>query len=82
MSGCDLSGALAGRPMDMVAYELLNEPVAPDPADWNRVALGALAAVREREPERTVVLGSNQFQSCDTFDRLEVPDRQSEPATG
>jgi endoglucanase len=75
----DLSDVLAGRPTDRVAYELLNEPVAPDPADWNRVALAALAAVREREPQRTVVLGSNQFQSCDTFDQLEVPDRQREP---
>jgi endoglucanase len=75
----DLSDALAGRPTDAVAYELLNEPVAPDPEDWNRVALAALAAVREREPQRTVVLGSNNFQSCDTFDRLDVPDRQTEP---
>ncbi len=75
----DLSDALGGRRTDRVAYELLNEPVAPDPEDWNRVALGALAAVREREPERTVVLGSNNFQSCDTFDRLAVPGRQAEP---
>lgn len=75
----DLSAALGGRSTDMVAYELLNEPVAPDPADWNRVATSALAAVRDREPDRTVVLGSNHFQTCDTFDCLDVPDRQQEP---
>lgn len=75
----DLSDVLRERSTSNVAYEVLNEPVAPDPDDWNRVALAALAAIREREPRRTVVLGSNLFQSCDTFDRLAVPDRDREP---
>jgi endoglucanase len=69
----DLSACMASRPVDMVAYELLNEPVARDPRDWNRVALAGLAAIREREPERVVVLGSNWFNQTHTFDMLEVP---------
>ncbi len=70
----DLSAFLRAWPEDVVAYELLNEPVARDPADWNRVAALALAAVREGEPTRKVILGSNRFQSCDTFADLAVPE--------
>lgn len=68
-----LSDRLRSRSVDDVAYELLNEPVARDPEDWNRVAAGAHAALRRREPGRTIVLGSNWFQMCDSFDRLAVP---------
>ncbi len=68
-----LSQHLRSRSTDWVAYELLNEPVAKDPEDWNRVSHQALAAVREEEPGRQVVLGSNWFQVTDMFDRLAVP---------
>jgi endoglucanase len=70
----ELSARLRLRPTDLVAYELLNEAVAPTAEDWNRVALAAFAAVRALEPERTIVLGSNRFNSADTFDELAVPD--------
>ena len=52
----------------------MNEPVAKDNADWNRVARVPLRAVRDREPRRTVVLGSNHFCQVQTFNDLEVPD--------
>lgn len=70
----DLSSALREFPTDSVAYELMNEPVADDPEDWNRLVARAFAAVRELEPERTIVIGSNRWQSVDTFDQLRVPD--------
>ena len=70
----DLSAHLQGRSNDWVAYELLNEAVASDPEDWNRVAMAAFAAVREREPERTIVLGSNRWNQHHTFGQLRVPD--------
>ncbi len=69
----ELSDVLRRRSTDQVAYELMNEPVASDPADWNRVALAGFQAIREREPERTVVLGSNTWNQTHTFDALEVP---------
>ncbi len=69
----DLSSALQQYPVDRVAYELMNEPVADDPEDWNRLVARAFAAVRELEPERTIVIGSNRWQSVDTFDELAVP---------
>ncbi len=70
----DLCAAFESRPLDMVAYELMNEAVADDAEQWNRVAHGAIAAIRELEPERIIVLGSNKWNSPDTFDELAVPD--------
>jgi endoglucanase len=70
----DLSLALRDYPNDMVVYELMNEPVADNPDDWNKVLAKAFAALRTLEPRRTIVIGSNQWQSADTFDDLKVPD--------
>jgi endoglucanase len=69
----DLSRRLRPRPTDQVAYELMNEPVAEDPADWNRLLARAVQTVRAEEPMRVLVIGSNRWQSVETFDRLEVP---------
>lgn len=70
----ELSGRLSGRPNELVGYELLNEAVAGDDEDWNRVATVAFKAIRESEPTRTIVLGSNRWNSAATFDRLRIPD--------
>ena len=69
----ELSDHLCRRSTGQVAYELMNEAVATDPADWNRVAMAGFEAIRRREPERTVVLGSNHWNQTHTFDALEVP---------
>jgi len=69
----DLSDALGRWSNDQVAYELLNEPVATDDEDWNRLAEQALATIREREPERTVVIDSNRFSEPAAFSALRVP---------
>ena len=69
-----LSNRLSRRSTDMVAYELLNEAVARNPADWNRVANAAFFAIRRLEPNRTIVLGSNTWNQTHTFDVLDVPE--------
>ena len=70
-----LSDWLGHRPDDMLAYEFLNEPVADnDPEDWNRVARKVHAFLREKEPERTFILGSNGWNSVDAFENLWIPD--------
>jgi endoglucanase len=69
-----LSARLQRRANDCVAYELMNEAVATDPADWNRVAMLAFQAIRKLEPHRTIVLGSNRWNSALTFDQLQIPD--------
>ena len=68
-----LSDELQQYPTGQVAYELMNEPVADDPDDWNRLVEKAVAVIREQEPTRTIVIGSNRWQSADTFDELEIP---------
>jgi endoglucanase len=70
----DLSGRLKRRPVDRVAYELLNEAVAENAEDWNRIAGRAVATLRGLEPERLIVLGSNLWNSVDTYDVLDVPE--------
>ncbi len=69
----ELSDFLSRRANNQVAYELMNEPVASDPRDWNRVAMAGFRAIREREPQRTIVLGSNTWNQTHTFGELEVP---------
>ena len=70
----DLSAALTEYPLSMLAYELMNEAVADDPEDWNRLLARCFSAIRETEPERLIVIGSNRWQSASTFDELKVPD--------
>jgi endoglucanase len=69
----DLSSRLRGRSVSDVAYEPMNEPVADDPELWNRLVERVIHQVREAEPTRVIVLGSNRWQSVDTFADLRVP---------
>ncbi len=69
----ELSGELKEYPTGMVAYELMNEPVADDPENWNQLVARAVQKLRQAEPERTIVIGSNRWQSAATFDQLKVP---------
>jgi endoglucanase len=67
-------GARIGKfPVDAVAYEIMNEPMAKDHADWNRLVARAVADIRSREPQRVLVIGSNIWQTAGTFPYLEVP---------
>jgi endoglucanase len=60
--------------IDYVAYELLNEAVADNPGDWNDLISITVKAIREKEPNRKIIIGSNRWQSPDTFDQLVVPE--------
>lgn len=73
----DLSAGLKDWPPDKVAYELMNEAVAEDAADWNRVYKAPYRALRELEPDRVIVLGSNRWNQAQTFDELEIPESDS-----
>lgn len=69
-----LSDELKQYPDDKVAYELMNEPVADDHNDWNQLIEKAVKALRLKEPSRKIVIGSNLWQSVDTFQFLEIPE--------
>ena len=68
-----ISGELKDYPTDMVAYELMNEPVADDPSDWNKIVAECHAVIRELEKNRIIVIGSNRWQSFSTVEQLEIP---------
>jgi endoglucanase len=56
-------------------FELLNEPRAPmTAADWNDLLEPALAAVRESNPDRTVLIGPSTLNSVEGLDELRLPD--------
>jgi len=69
----DLSNTLINYPVEDVAYELMNEPVADDPEDWNKLVEKATGIVRSKEPARKIVIGSNRWQNPETFDKLRIP---------
>ena len=68
-----LSGVMRQWPNDMLAYEFMNEPVADDAEEWNRLLSRVRDSIRGWEPERVLVIGSNRWQSADTFDQLKIP---------
>jgi endoglucanase len=70
----DLSDLLAGHPVDALAYELLGEPTGLSDDQWNHLAAVSIAAIREREPQRTILLGSNRKNSYRTVASLSIPD--------
>lgn len=69
----DLSSVLMKYSVGDVAYELMNEAVADDPEQWNKLLTEAVTTLRKLEPERIIVIGSNRWQSAGTFDVLKVP---------
>jgi endoglucanase len=70
----DLSKELRNYPVEDVAYELLNEPVADDAEEWNKLVKQLVPIIRKEEPTRVIVIGSNRWQSAATFDQLYVPE--------
>lgn len=70
----DLQKDLIQYPNDRLAYELMNEPVAPSCEDWNQLVEKMVKGIRETEKERTIIFGSNRWQIPSTFDSLRVPE--------
>ena len=58
---------------NMLAYELLNEANAPNAEVWNKLAARIIAKIREREPDRYLILGGINHNSADALSSLEVP---------
>jgi endoglucanase len=69
-----LSGVLKDYPNNMVAYEILNEAVAPEHDDWNKLMNKAAAAIRKLEPNRVLVIGANMWQIAPNLKYLKLPE--------
>lgn len=70
----DLQKDLSRYSIDSVAYEFMNEPVAPSCEIWNSFVAMMFDTIRATEPNRTIVVGSNLWQIPSTFDSLRVPE--------
>ncbi|MCU4174411.1 glycoside hydrolase family 5 protein [Carboxylicivirga sp. N1Y90] len=73
----ELSSHLKEYPNKLLAYEILNEAVAEDPNDWNKLIRKAISAIREKEPKRTIVIGSNKWQQVYSFPELKLPENDT-----
>lgn len=69
-----ISGELKDYSNGWVAYELMNEPVADRAEDWNKLVCRCVEVIREREPQRMLVIGSNRWQRFETVKELELPE--------
>jgi endoglucanase len=69
-----ISSELKKYSVDKVAYEPMNEPVADEHETWNVIVDRCLKVIRELEPRRTIVLGSNRWQSFNTVKYLRIPE--------
>ena len=69
-----ITGELNKYSVDKVAYEPMNEPVADDPEVWNVIVNRCVEAIRALEPRRTIIMGSNRWQSFSTVKDLRLPE--------
>ena len=69
-----LSEFLKDRSCDWVAYEFMTEPVAPAHEQWTQLVAKVHKALRELQPPRTLVIGSNMWQGHETMKYLKVPE--------
>ncbi len=68
-----LSEELHQYPTNRLAYELMNEAVAENTEDWNRLINHLITELRTIEPERVIVVGSNRWQQAATIPELKLP---------
>jgi endoglucanase len=69
----NISSRLREYPDTMVAYELMNEAVADDHEEWNTLIAKSVSAIRQVEPNRVLVIGSNRWQRPEYFPFLKIP---------
>ncbi len=72
-----LSGILNKYPTSHVAYELLNEAVAPSADDWNKLFNRTLIELRKLEPQRVVVVGANMWQTVQNVPFIDLPPKDT-----
>jgi endoglucanase len=63
----------AGRLEDELAFELLNEITLPDSSPWNALVKKTVAAIREIDPSRLIVIGGNYYNSASELKNLDLP---------
>jgi endoglucanase len=70
----DIQGILCGYPVTSVAYEILNEAVAPTDEQWSELMLRVVSMIRETEKDRVIVLGANMQNQVGHVKNIIVPE--------
>lgn len=61
-----------GKLEDELAFELLNEITLPDSAPWNALVKKTVAAIREIDPARLIVIGGNYYNAASELKNLDL----------
>ena len=69
----ELSAELKQYSTNELAYEFMNEPVAPKPSLWNDLVARGYALLRELEPERFLIFGPNMWQMPQFYKSFALP---------
>ena len=69
-----IQGELRRYPVTDVAYEILNEAVAPTDEQWADLMLRVVAMIRGTEKDRVIVLGANRQNTADHVKNIKVPE--------
>jgi aryl-phospho-beta-D-glucosidase BglC (GH1 family) len=56
-----LAGHFATKEPALTVFEVLNEPSLADPSKWNSIQRDAVAAIRSRAPEHTIVVSGDGY---------------------
>ena len=59
---------------DRLMFELVNEIVEPTSERWNALAHRTIDAIRERDPDRYIVYGGNNYNAVDELENIELVD--------
>ena len=70
----DIQGILRDYPVTSVAYEILNEAIAPSDGQWSDLMLRVVSMVRETEKDRVIVLGANMQNQVGHVKNIKVPE--------
>jgi len=73
----DLSTELSKYSNDLLAYEILNEPVSENPENWNRVINLVIPALRAKEAERTLIIGVCTSNFAVKYSSLKLPSTEN-----
>jgi len=59
---------------ESLIFELLNEVVLPESTPWNKLAQKTVSAIRQIDPTRKIIIGSNNYGSLHHLKELEMVD--------
>lgn len=68
-----LSQELRKYDTSFLAYELMNEPVAPKHGMWNKLVAKGHKTIRELEKDRIIIFGPNMWQMPLFYNNFEIP---------